>query len=53
MVDPARFSSYFMAGSMHMHIFQPRFYEENGVGMSIADWLTKLLNNEVAHVAPP
>jgi hypothetical protein len=48
-VDPSRFATYFMAGSFHMHLMEPRFYEENGVGMSIADWLGKLLDNEVVH----
>jgi hypothetical protein len=30
----------------------PAFYEANGTSSTIADWLTKILNNEAAHVAP-
>jgi hypothetical protein len=53
MVDKERFSTYFMAGTLHMHIFEPRFYTDNGTGTTIAEWLTKLLNNEAMHVAAP
>jgi len=51
-LDPERFGTYFMEGTLHMHIFRPRFYEDNGTGTTIADWLTRLLDNEAVHVAP-
>lgn len=47
-----RFATYFMPGSLHMHLWRPRFYETNGTSMTIADWLTKLLQNEAVHVEP-
>lgn len=50
--DKTRFGTYFLPGTLHMHIFRPRFYETSGNSITIADWLTKLLNNEVVHVTP-
>ena len=47
--DPDRFGSYFMAGSFHMHLTNPRFYMTNGTNMSIADWLSDILDNKATH----
>jgi hypothetical protein len=47
-----RFATYFLRGTLHMHLWRPRFYETNGTSMSIADWLTRVLNNEAVHVSP-
>jgi len=41
-----------MPGSLHMHLWRPRFYENNDTSMSIAEWLTRLLDNEAVHVEP-
>jgi hypothetical protein len=43
-------ASYLMAGDLHQHVIRPRFFEDNGVGMSIADWLSELLEGRVQHV---
>jgi hypothetical protein len=51
-VGRKRFGTYFMPGSLHMHLWRPRFYETNGTSMSIADWLEKLLDDEAVHVQP-
>jgi len=45
-----RFGTYYMTSTLHMHLWRPRFYEDNGTGTTIADWLTRILNNEAAHV---
>ena len=50
--DRKRFGTYFLPGTLHMHLWRPRFYETNGTSMTIADWLGRILNNEAAHVAP-
>ncbi len=47
-----RFGSYFIPGTLHMHIWRSRFYETNGLSMTIAEWLTKILNNEAVHIEP-
>ena len=51
-IGKTRFGTYFMPGTLHMHLWRARFYETNGTSTSIADWLTRILNNEAAHVAP-
>ena len=45
-----RFGSYFMPGSLHMHIWRSRFYETNGTSMTTAAWLTQILDNQPVHV---
>lgn len=42
--------SYIMNGTLHQHLFRPRFYEQNGVGITLADWLRKILEGEPSHV---
>lgn len=42
--------SYIMEGDLHQHIFRPRFYEQNGVGITLADWVGKILKHEAVHV---
>jgi hypothetical protein len=38
-----RFNTYFIAGSKHMHVFRDRYYEDNGVGMTIAEFMSRTL----------
>jgi hypothetical protein len=47
-----RFGTYFLPGTLHMHLWRSRFYETNGTSMTIAEWLGKILNNEAVHVEP-
>jgi len=47
-----RMGSYYMPGSLHMHIWRSRFYETNGMNMTIAAWLEQILNNQAAHATP-
>jgi hypothetical protein len=42
--------SYFMEGDTHQHLFRPRFYEPNGIGKSIAEWLADTLDGKAVHV---
>jgi len=49
-VGKNRFGTYFLPGSLHMHLWRARFYETNGTNTTIADWLRRILNNEAAHV---
>jgi hypothetical protein len=42
--------SYMMEGDTHQHLFRPRFYEPNGLGKSIAEWLADTLDNRVLHL---
>ena len=51
-VDDSRFGTYFMLGSLHMHLTNPRYYQTNGVTMSIAEWLGQVLDNQAPHVGP-
>jgi len=43
-------ASYGLEGSLHQHLFRDRFFEVNGVGTSIAEWLGKILDDEPTHV---
>jgi hypothetical protein len=43
-------SSYVLAGDLHQHIFRARYFEDNGLGMSIADWLGHLLDGDAEHL---
>lgn len=45
-----RVGSYIMEGDLHMHTFRPRFYEDNGTGMTMADWLADILAGKATHV---
>jgi hypothetical protein len=42
--------SYITAGTTHQHLFRPRYYEENEVGMTIADWVAEIINDNPVHV---
>jgi hypothetical protein len=42
--------SYVMNGSLHQHIFRNRYYEPNGLGMTIAEFVGKILDGEAVHV---
>jgi len=42
--------SYIVEGSQHQHIFRPRYFELNGVGTSMADFVGKVLDGEAVHV---
>jgi len=42
--------SYIISGSTHQHIFRSRFYENNNVGTTIADWLGQVLQGNAEHV---
>jgi hypothetical protein len=48
--DKRRFGTYFLPGTLHMHLWRPRFYETNGNSMTIAEWLGRILNNEPAQI---
>ena len=43
--------SYIMNGTLHQHLFRNRYYEQNGVGMTIADFVGRVLDGEPVHVA--
>jgi hypothetical protein len=42
--------SYMTEGTTHQHLFRPRYYEENGVGMTLAAWVGEILNDNPVHV---
>jgi hypothetical protein len=52
-VDKKRFGSYLWEGYIHQNFIVTatgdRFYEDNGAGMTIAEWLTKTLQGETVH----
>ena len=37
-------------GDLHQHLFRARFYEQNGVGKTIAQWLGDVLNDQAEHL---
>jgi hypothetical protein len=43
-------ASYLIAGDLHQHIFRARYFEDNGLGASIADWLGHLLDGDAEHL---
>jgi hypothetical protein len=47
-------SSYVWPGTLHQNLFMPgtvdRFYDTNGTEMTVAEWLTRLLNEEELHI---
>ncbi len=49
-----RMSSYLWPGTKHQNLFMAgtvdRFYEKNGLEMTVAEWLTKLLQGEELHL---
>lgn len=42
--------SYIMNGTLHQHLFRKRYYEENGVGLTMAAWVGRILEGEAVHV---
>ncbi|MET0340134.1 MAG: pectin acetylesterase-family hydrolase [Polyangiales bacterium] len=42
--------SYIMDGTLHQHIFRNRYYEQNGLGLTMADWVRRILEGEPVHV---
>jgi hypothetical protein len=42
--------SYIVDGSTHQHLFRQRFYEDNGVDMTLADWLASIIAGSATHV---
>lgn len=48
--DRQKTASYGLEGTLHQHLFRDRFYEVNGTGVTIADWLGKILDDEPTHV---
>ena len=42
--------SYIMEGTLHQHLFRPRFYELNGLGTSLADWVASILDEQPVHL---
>jgi len=52
-VDKSRFGSYIYEDLVHQNfivtVSGDRFYADNGTGMTIAAWLTKILNGETVH----
>ncbi|MET0341156.1 MAG: pectin acetylesterase-family hydrolase [Polyangiales bacterium] len=42
--------SYMVEGNQHQHIFRDRYFDENGVGMTMADFVGKVLEAEPVHV---
>jgi hypothetical protein len=56
--DKKRFSTYFWEGIEHQNLFAPggndRFYQKiGGLDMTIAEWLTRLLQGEAVHRGLP
>jgi hypothetical protein len=49
-----RMSSYIWPGTKHQNLFMPgtvdRFYEKNGLEMSVAEWLARMLQGEELHL---
>lgn len=49
-----RHSTFYYAGGTHQNFFAPvledRFYSNNGLSMTIAEWLTKVLQGEVVNL---
>jgi hypothetical protein len=43
-------ASYGLEGTLHQHLFRDRFFEMNGAGTTMAEWLGKVLNDEATHV---
>ncbi len=42
--------SYATAGTAHQHLFRPRYFEENGIGMTLAEWVEEIINGNPVHV---
>jgi hypothetical protein len=42
--------SYFIPGNLHQHLFRPRYYQDNGVGRTIAGWVADILDGRAEHV---
>ncbi|MET0341876.1 MAG: pectin acetylesterase-family hydrolase [Polyangiales bacterium] len=42
--------SYMVEGTQHQHIFRDRYFEQNGVGMTMAEFVGKVLASEPVHV---
>jgi hypothetical protein len=40
---------YVIPGAAHMHLWRPRFYEENGVGGSMASWVADMIAAKATH----
>jgi hypothetical protein len=38
--------TYFIDSDLHQHLFRPRYYEQNGVGKTIAEWVGDLLHDQ-------
>jgi hypothetical protein len=49
LTDKARTSSYFINGINHVHTYRTRFYDTNGLSMSLASWLDKTLQGQSVH----
>ncbi|MBN1655896.1 MAG: hypothetical protein JXA30_19170 [Deltaproteobacteria bacterium] len=43
-------ASYIVSGSTHQHLFRTRFYQDNGVGMTIAEWVGEILANRAPQI---
>jgi hypothetical protein len=46
-------ASYVLPGDLHQHIFRARYFEDNGLGTSIAAWLGHVLDGDAEHVGGP
>jgi hypothetical protein len=44
---------WWVRAALHQHLFRARFYEDNGVGKSIAGWLGEILNDQPTHLGSP
>jgi hypothetical protein len=40
---------YALQGTAHMHLWRPRFYETNGAGQTMADWVKDILAEKPTH----
>ncbi|HEX6243770.1 MAG TPA: pectin acetylesterase-family hydrolase [Polyangiales bacterium] len=40
---------YVINGSRHMHLMRPRYYEQNNLGQSIADWVADVIAGKPTH----
>ncbi len=45
--------SYLISGDLHQHLFRARYYEQNGVGRTIAEWVGDLLGGQSVHLGSP
>jgi hypothetical protein len=43
-------ASYLLAGQLHQHVFRTRYFDDNALGTSIAQWFAHVLDGEPEHL---